>query len=1031
MKQKTHFFKSLKATSIQRLLWIVMLLTTYVSIYSQEMTVTGTVISAEDGLPVPGASVLIKGTSKGTVTNSDGKYIIKADKGSVLRFTFIGMEELQIHVNSNAHNVILKPSVVGLDEVVAIGYATMKKRELTGAIVSVKSEDIAKTATSDFASAIQGQMAGVSVRQGNAAPGENALITIRGITSFQEEGSSPLFVVDGVTYENNPNITPQEIESIEVLKDGASAAIYGARASGGVILITTRKGREGQMQVSFDSYFGVQKITSSIPLAGTLDALYINDILYRYIQTNKYDPLQFSPDGLQYDTDWVRDLQVDNAPIQNYTLGVSGGSKGLTYNVTGTVFDQTGTMVKSDYRKYSLRSNTFFRKGKLTVQTTLSANMSDQTKSPFGLMYDAIRQQPYRRPVDFKDNEFILEGASVEQMSQFIGRLKEDLNTMVSSFSGNIQMKYELMKGLELSANLGQTFYNQQTRYFKPSFEAYNSEGELNLAASNTNTQLRLTNATNMRTLGEFMLNYRKVIAKAHSFHLLLGNTYEKTSYDEYFTGAQYISNNLTPVLGNGEPIVGSQFINNFSMISYIGRLNYSYKSKYMINGVVRADGSSKFGSNNSFGTFPSIALAWSFSEEGFMNNLRDKLSLGKIRFGYGTTGSDKIPPYSNAAVIISSVDYPLGGGANLGKGMTQPGFADPNIKWESNVSKNLGLDLQFQQGKSGLTIEVYEQDKRDMLLAFMTPISAGSTPVTGKTYDTFLTNIGNLRNRGIELSAFFNQQLGPVQLKLSGTFTKNDNKVVSLSKEGEIIYGGYPNIMRPAQTQPVAVLEQGLPVGAFKVYETLGTIKTDEQLAEYKKAVPTAQLGDLMYAYTVADDGTVKLNDKVYKGSYQPDFEYGVNLNATYKGYDASIQLFGVQGNTIYNGPKQNAYSVKRHRDQVYAWTHANPESNVPTPRAETEHNNTQTHTDYFLEDGSFLRLRNIIFGYSIQDNLLKKIGITKLRVYVSAQNPITWTKYTGYDPEVGSNNVFNGGLDLGNNPVSSSFIAGLSVSF
>ncbi|MDX9747800.1 MAG: SusC/RagA family TonB-linked outer membrane protein [Paludibacter sp.] len=1030
MKMNTLFISSGSTKKSFRFLLILMLLTTYSAVVAQEMTVTGTVISAEDGQTVPGASVLVKGTSRGTVTNSDGKYLIKAEKGAVLRFTFIGMEDIEIQVSSNAHNIILKPSVVGLDEVVAVGYATMKKRELTGAIVSVKSEDIAKTATSDFASAIQGQMAGVSVRQGNAAPGENSQIIIRGITSFQEEGSSPLYVVDGVTYESNPNITPQEIESIEVLKDGASAAIYGARASGGVILITTRKGREGQMQVSFDSYFGIQKITSSIPLAGTLDALYINDILNRYLQTNKYDPLQFNPDGLKYDTNWIRDLQVDNAPLQSYTLGVSGGNKGLTYNVTGTLFDQAGTMVKSDYKKYSLRSNTFFRKGRLVVQTTLSANMSNQIRTPYGLMYEAIRQQPYRRPVNFNDNEFIFDGSSVEQISQFIGRLKEDQTSLVSSFSGNIQFKYELMKGLELNANLGQTFLNQQSRFFKPSYEAYNTEGELNLAASNTNAQLRLTNTTNLRTLGEFMLNYRKSIAKTHSFHLLLGNTFEKTSYEEYFTGAQYISSNLTPVLGNGEPIVGSQFINNSSMISYIGRLNYSYKSKYMVNGVVRVDGSSRFGENNAFGAFPSIALAWSFSEESFMSNFR-KLSLGKIRFGYGTTGSDRIPPYSNTAVIISNVDYPLGGGSMLGKGMTQPGFADPNIKWESNISKNLGLDLQFNQGKSGLTIELYEQDKRDMLLAFMTPVSAGSTPVAGKTYDTFLTNIGNLRNRGIELSTFFNHQLGPVQFKLSGTFTKNENKVIRLSQEGEVIFGGNPNIMRQGQTQPVVVLEQGLPVGAFKVYETKGTIKTDEQLSEYKKAVPTAQLGDLIYAYTVAEDGTVTLNEKVYKGTYQPDFEYGININAAYSNFDGSIQFFGVQGNTIYNGPKQYAYSVKRHRDLVYAWTHANPGSNVPTPRTETEHNNTQTHVDYFLEDGSFLRVRNIILGYSLKENILSKLNIEKLRFYINAQNPFIWTKYTGYDPEVGSDNVFNGGLDMGNHPVSSSLIAGVSVSF
>jgi len=1030
MRKKAKFTNSGMHPKLMFLLLCVCVLC-HVEVKAQNHTVKGTVISAEDGQPIPGVSVLVKGTSIGTVTDTNGNYVIRSANGAVLRFTFIGMSDEEISVTENTHNVVLKPSVIGLDEVIAVGYATMKKRELTGAIVSINSEQLSKVATSDFATALQGQLAGVSVRQGNASPGENAQITIRGITSFQTEGSSPLYVVDGVTYDVNPNITPQEIESIEVLKDGASAAIYGARASGGVILITTKKGKEGQMKVSFDSYYGVQKITSSIALARTLDDLYINDLLYRYVQTNKFDPIVYNPDGLNYDTDWVKYLQVDKAPIQNYTLGVSGGNKGMTYNVIGNVFDQIGTLIKSDYRKYSLRSNTGFKKGRLSVQTQLGVNMSDQTSSPYGMMYDAIRQPPYRRPVTFEDDEFVFEGSNPEQISRFLGRLKEETSTAVNSFNANIQLKYEIVKGLDFNINVGQTYYNQKTRFFKPSYETYNTDGQLNLSASNDNAQLRLTDGTSKRTIGEFTANYKKTFANKHNFQLLLGNTYESSNYQNYQTGAQYISNNLTPVLGNGVPVAGFHIIEKANMVSYIGRINYNFKSKYMINAVVRLDGSSKFGKNNSYGTFPSISSAWSFSEESFFNELKEIISLGKIRLGFGTTGSDKIPPYSSSPYVITNVDYPLGGGSNLAQGMTQPGFADPNIKWESNISKNIGLDLEFKRGKGGFSLELYEQDKRDMLLAFLTPISAGSTPIAGRTFETYLTNIGNLRNRGIELGGYLNQKIGNVHMKFSGTLTKNQNTVLSLSKEGEIIFGGRPNIMRPDQTEPVAVIEAGLPVGAFKVYETRGVIKTEEQLSEYKKLISSAQLGDLIYAYTVHEDGTLTLNDKVYKGSYQPDFECGFNINASYRDFDCSIQLFGVYGSTIFNGPKQYAYSVRRHRDLVYAWSHANPESDVPTPRPELEHRNIQTHTDYFLEDGSFLRLKNLTIGYSLNKTILQKIGLDKFRVYISAQNPLTWTKYTGFDPEVGSNNIFNGGLDVGNQPVSASFLTGLSLSF
>ena len=326
--------------------------------------------------------------------------------------------------------------------------------------------------------------------------------------------------------------------------------------------------------------------------------------------------------------------------------------------------------------------------------------------------------------------------------------------------------------------------------------------------------------------------------------------------------------------------------------------------------------------------------------------------------------------------------------------------------------------------------MDIYEQDKKNMLLSIVPPISSGSTPVNGQVYDRFLTNIGDLRNKGLEVSGHYNHDFGPVKVKFSGTFTKNENKVISLSREGETIYDGYPNIIRVGQTEPVAVLEAGLPVGAFKVYETDGTIKTDEELQEYLSLDPNAQKGDLKYI-DADGDGAITIDDKVYKVSYQPDFEYGFNVDASYKDFDFSLQIYGVEGNTLYNGPKQYAYSMKRHRDLAYAWTDNNPTSNVPTPRSNIEHPNVQTSTDLFLEDGSFLRINNLILGYSLKTTLLQKAGIEKFRIYVSAQNPVTWTKYTGYDPEVGSNNPFEGGLDRGNYPISATYLTGFSITF
>jgi len=1029
MIDKNNFKLNKYYMAFKHIVFMCILLLSF-NVSSQTLSVKGTVLSEESGQPIPGVTVIIKGTSIGTSTDFDGFYTIDATKESVLVFSYVGLEEVELTVTELIHNILMKESLTGLDEIVVVGYGSVTKRELTGAVSSVKSKDLNKTLTSDFASAIQGRMAGVSVRQGNAAPGENATITIRGITSFQDGGSGPLYVVDGVTYIENPNITPQEIESIEVLKDGASAAIYGSRASGGVILITTKKGKEGQMKVSLDTYYGFQNITSGLPLANTLDALYINDILYRYDDIN-FNPLDQNPDGLEYNTDWMSLLQVDEAPIQNHSLNVSGGKNGLTYSVVGTFFNQTGSLINSDFKKQSLRSNTGFKKGKFTAQANLSVNFSEQKREPYGIIYDAIRLPPYRPPFDVNADVFETDSEdqnNTERISNFAGKLKQESSNKINNFNGNIQLGYEIIEGLTARANIGRSYYNKKDRFFQPSFEILNGLGEINLGASNLNAQLRLGDATSTRSIDEFTLNYIKSFKK-HHLNFLIGNTYESSRYEFYRTGANNISNNLTPVLGNGEPIIGTQTINKTESVSYLGRINYNYNWKYLLSLVVRRDGSSNFG-NQKYGTFPSISAGWNFSNEPFFKNLKNTITMAKLRLGYGTTGSDRIPPYGFSPVVISNVDYILGEDPSLISGLTQPGYADPNLKWESNISKNIGLDLKFKRGKAGLEIDIYEQDKEDMLLAITTPISAGSTPVNGETYDRFLTNIGDLRNRGIEINAFYNHEFGPVSTKFSTNFTKNENKVVKLSREGEVVFDGYPNIIRINQTEPVAVLEAGLPVGAFKVYETNGTIKTDEELAAYQLLDPNAQKGDLKYVDT-DENGELNNDDKVFKGSYQPDFEIGFNIDANYKNFDFSVQFYAVSGNTIYNGQKQYAYSTKRHSDLVFSWTDDNPTSNIPTPRSNIEHPNVQTSTDYFLEDGSFLRVRNIILGYSLQNNLLDKIGIENFRVYINAQNPITWTKYSGFDPEVGSDNPFDRGLDRGNYPVTANYSAGISITF
>ena len=1005
-------------------------------------------VTSSDGEALPGVNIVLKGTVQGAISNSDGSYRIEVpDESSVLYFSFIGFVDEEITVNGRSIiDVVLLSDVTTLEEIVVVGYGQQTKREVTGAISSIKSDELLKLGTSDFASAMQGQLAGVSVRSASGAPGENAVITIRGTTSFSadrtgapenragplfENGSEPLYVVDGVTYVTNPNITPQEIESIEVLKDGASAAIYGSRASGGVILITTRSGNKGRVKVSLDSYYGIQNITSDIHLANTQESLFISDLQNRYQTTGQFFPLENNPDALFFDTDWLDELQIDNAAIQNHTLTVGGGKEDIQFSVVGNFFSQDGSLVNSAYNKESIRTNVNFTKDRLKAQAVLGFARGARTKEPWALQFEAIKQAPYRPGLNPDEESFTITGTNPENLGALVGKLKQESEIIDYNVNGNIRLSYELIEGLNVSANVGGSFLNSDDRFFVPVFRVFNENGELNPVAGNQISSIQNITTNNVRTIQEYMINYERSFGD-HDFNFLLGNTYETQNFDWRRIKGTDLSSNDTPTFDNAAAASALQDIRKTKTFSYLGRLRYSYRSKYLLTAVLRRDASSRFGPQNRVGWFPSVSVGWNISEENFFAPLRGIISDFKIRYGYGQTGSDKIPDYAFAPIVISSADYIFGGGGNetLVGGLSQPGFADPGIKWETNISNNIGIDLQFLQGKASLTVDVYKQDKKDMLLPVATSVSDGAFD----TFDSVIRNIGNMENKGIEIAAGFRESIGALNLSLSGTFTKNENTVISMAR-GETIFGGKPNIVRPNQTEPATVYKEGLPAGAFYLIPTDGVIQTEEELLTYQAGLTdqygaNAQIGDLRYI-DVNGDSVINIDDRTYQGSGNPDFEYGFNVGLEYKGIDLTIQLYGVEGAKVFNGPKLYAYSTHRHRDLVYAWSDNNPTSNIPTPRQEIEHPNVRTNSDFFLEDGSFLRVRNVILGYTLPSSITSRWHVSRLRVYLSAQNPITFTSYDGFDPEVASANPLLNGIDTGKYPVSAIYRAGLTFDF
>ncbi|OHX66624.1 SusC/RagA family TonB-linked outer membrane protein [Flammeovirga pacifica] len=1032
----SFYFTKSKLSKYLRVFFLLVLVSSS-KLFAQDLIVRGNIVD-EEQTPLIGAYVIVKGTTIGTVTNLDGTFEMKVpDKESILVVTSIGYQTVELAVGERTNfDIVLPYDTEALDEVVVVGYGEQEKREVTGAIAKVKSEDLDKLATSDIGTALQGQMAGVSVRAASGSPGATSTITIRGVTSFQDGGSEPLYVVDGVTYTSNPNISPQEIQSIEVLKDGASAAIYGSRASAGVILITTKRGEKGSLKVNFDAYYGVQNITSSIPLASTVESLYINKISNLGKESGIFNPLEQAPNGLYYNTDWMKELQQDNAPIQNYSIRLSGGSEYLTYNITGTMFDQKGVLIGSSYGRQTLRANTTFKKNKFKLQVNMGLNNSLKDNEPWALQYDAIKQAPYRQGISVGGSDYVVPGANPENMGRFIGKLNEVNQTNVNGYNGNAILSYEFFDGFKLNANIGGSVSRNENKWFKPTYSVYDQDGEYILNASNPISELKYTDYEYTRTIQEYTATYNKKFGK-HKIGLVGGVTFETSQASKIFIYGADFPSNAAQSMGAANEIRASDERYSISKnIGMLGRLQYNYDNRYLLSASIRRDGSSRFHSSNNWGLFPSISAGWNISEEKFWEPIKRTVSNFKVRYGYGETGSDKAGqglqnlmadlPYQS--IVTPQVDYTLGreGSDILYYGSTAPTFVDKNITWETNISQNIGIDTEFFDGRLTFSADFYKAEKRDMLLAVKIPPSTGATSYNN--YDQVWQNVGNLSNEGVELALGYNNHIGKVHFQVNGTFTKNNNKVISLAPTVESISGGEPIMVRGSEA--TTFLRPNYTAGSFFLIPTDGTIKTNEDLIAYQELVPSARLGDLKYI-DVNENGAIDQDDRQYMGSGTPQWEAGLSVNISYKGVDLGVQLFGAYGSKVYNGSRAYAYLVKRSKELTNAWQPANPTSEIPTPRDEIEHYNTRTFSDYFLEDGSYLRIQNISLGYTFPKRWMDKVKVRNLRIYGSAQNPFTFTNYNGFDPEVGSQNIFLRGVDRGNYPISAIYRGGLSLEF
>ncbi|WP_026235747.1 SusC/RagA family TonB-linked outer membrane protein [Echinicola pacifica] len=1018
-------------------------------VFAQNRQLTGTITSSDDGTTLPGVNIIIEGTGQGTVTDIDGKYSLSVpNKETTLVFSSIGyISQKMVVTNETKLDLVMDINIESLDEVVVIGYGTQKKKEVTGAVGNVDGETLTKSATADLGTALQGQVAGVNVTASSGEPGSSSNIVIRGLSSVTGN-NAPLYVVDGIPYNGDPKLSMNEIESIDILKDAASSAIYGTRGAGGVILITTKQGKAGVMKVGIDSYYGIQKITSQVPLMN-FDQYMYSEFINKYNQNgttfgNTWTPLETNPYSFTNDTDWAGIIQNDHAPIQNHSINISGGKEGLNYSITGSYFNQEGVIINSGFDRFNIRANTGYTKGNWVINTGLGVRVESQEYAPWNFLLDAYKQKPYQQAID--PNASTISDASGStndalNLSYMAARMKQTDNRYGDHVNGFFQARYNISKSFNIMSRVGGSITNNTRIRVNPLFKVYNELGELLPTTVRSGVFNGSDRAKSLTT--ETTLNYSKKFGE-HSLKVLGVYSMERYEFASFFAEKfDLVSNDVTVLNGATlDPNVGSgtgygqDRVN--SLIGFLGRAQYDYKGKYLLSISARRDGSSRFSKDYRWGTFPSISAGWNVSDEEFWKPLASVANSMKIRASYGTTGNQNFLDYSNAATISLAKDYVFGpeGSDNLALGAIQTAFANENVKWETTEQTNLGLDLAFFENKFTFSADFYNTNKKDMLFPLLLP------PTTGAGSNaTVVLNVGNMNNKGMEFSANYRHN-GKLSWSAGLTYGRNDNTITKMSGANKIAYlsgstvtSGLPN------EDLVTVLKEGYEAGAFFVLKTDGLVTTEEELQTYRELMPTAKMGDLRYvdALTVdtdgdgkpdAGDGLIDNDDRVYAGSGMPEFEMGLNLNADYKGFDISMQLYGAFGGEIINGSKAYAYKQGTHLDILYQWTPWNQTSEVPAFRGR-DHENYRGYTDFWIEDGTFVRVRNITFGYTLPSGISNKVGIRNLRFYVAAQNPFTFTKYDGFDPEVGNDGLNTRGIDKGNYPIAAQYRAGLQFDF
>lgn len=994
--------------------------------------ITGTVFD-EEHYGITGANVKLKSSPQGTITDSQGYFKLEVPSANPVTvvISFIGFHSQEVTLTpGKSKNIELKPDVVALDEFVVVGYNKVKKSHLTGAVASIKGDDVLRSTTTDAAAALQGKIAGVVVERNSGTPGAGVSIKVRGIGTLGS--TEPLYIVDGI-YSSSLMVSSEEIESIEVLKDASAAAIYGSRAANGVVIVTTKKGVKGMPKVEYSGSYGTQWAEGLPEMANGFEFC---DYWYRVhaIEDKLKDyPQQYLPENAVAGTDWY-DEMYRTAPFQRHNIRISGGGENLSSSLSIDHSNQEGTYINTGYKDYGVLLNANYDRKRWHFGTTMKLGQSERKGiydagqlstliySPLALRANADGTfddgvYDYQRGFDpvFYANNFYKNWES-------------------QNFTGLVFASIDIIKGLSARININYNYGISKYYEHNPSLQI---PGRVDPSLSS-----RIETHSKSNSLrSEGMLNFNRDFRK-HRIDAVVGLTKGTSNWENLYIRADNLVNDKLPVVSGDIQVQPS--LSKGGDLGYFAQANYAYDNRYLFGASVRRDGSSKFHKNYRYGTFPSFSVGWNIHKESFfkvpfINEL-------KLRASWGQLGNSAIGEYMYEAsvdVINQQLNYIIGSKSDLWNGGAQMSYASPGVRWETSTTWNVGVDVTLLNNHLDATLEVFNRETTDALIAIPLPLYTGS-------FNDPAQNIGKLRNSGVEFSASWKDYNHPFKYSISGNISFLKDKVVSLGEGNERpIYGGYVGNL----DNGVNITTVGRSIAEFYLIKTDGLFRTQEDLNNHvwtdpvtgatKPIQPKAQLGDVKYI-DYNNDGMITDADKQFCGKSAPDFYYSLSLRAEYKGFDLELFFNGEQGKKIFNYAQREALapqSVFQNIERNLAnnsWTPEHINAKYPRMGVTDPNGNGDIFTDRWLENGSFLRLQNVQLGYTLPKNLLSKIKISNLRVYLNTTNLFTITSYSLGNPEIGKEvyvneaySVLRRGVNSWQYPMFRTLSGGIQLSF